>query len=162
MSLEVRATSQILLVTLMESLVWHQRLVQLCSTHCRSKIVHSIEIKTTLSRPSNPSGADGLQIIFLALIVFSQEVIVSFKPFSALSTGCELVKPQLLTHIPVTVRTSLFLYRATYYTAAILTISHLTSAKYSLFSAFLAWSAIPIQLFSILTAVSQEQLFLVF
>ena len=37
----------------------------------------------------------------------------------------------------------------------------MTSAKFSLFSAFLAWSAISIQLISILTAVSQEQLFLV-
>ena len=86
--------------------------------------------------------------------------IVSKKAISAGYTGSELVKPQLFTNIQITVMTSLF-HSATYYTAAILTITHLTSAKFSLFSAFLAWSAISIQLFSILTAVSQEQLFLI-
>ena len=42
--------------------------------------------------------------------------------------------------------TSLFHSPATYHTAAISTITHLTYAKSSLFSAFLAWSAIPIQI----------------
>jgi len=132
MSLEATEAFQILSLTAMEILVWHSRQLQVC---CCLKIFHSIEIKTTLPHSSNPSGADGLKIIFLVLIVFSQEVIVSIQPFSAPSAVGELVKPQLFTNIPIPVRTSLF-HSATYYTAAMLTITHLTSTKVSPFSAY--------------------------
>ena len=157
MSIEARETFQILSQTPMDSVT--QQTASSVFNSLRFKNLSLSWNKNYITRSSNPSGSDGLQIIFLALTVFSQEVIVSKKAISAGYTGKELVKPQLLTNIPITVMTSLFHSPATYHTVAILTITHLTSAKFSKFSAFLTWSAIPIQLFSILTAVLQEQLF---
>ena len=90
MSLEARATFQILSLTPMESLVWHQRLVRLCSTRCHLKIFHSIEIKTTLPRSSNPSGSYSLQIIFLTFL------IVSIQPFLLVPLGVSTLSRRCL------------------------------------------------------------------
>jgi len=47
------------------------------SNRSRFNIFHFIETKTTLPRSSNRSGAHGLKMIFMALVVLSQDVIVS-------------------------------------------------------------------------------------
>ena len=82
MSLEVRQSIQIPLLQWSQSKRAADRFTCFQISLCFS-IFHPIEIKTTLRRSSNASGADNFLIIFLALIVFSQEVIVSLQLSSA-------------------------------------------------------------------------------